>query len=88
MIEIIFFAVVFIEVILGFVSWFHFRDKYYAVLRNIDRKSGRTLIWWGVFLLWFLGNKFWNSRFDKKIKTLARKEGHSHKLHPVHPTHT
>ncbi len=66
-----------IELVFGFLFWFHFQIRYQQTitsLSNVKRYGSTWWLWWGIFLLWFLELfKFWTKRFDNYTVRLAKR---------------
>ncbi len=65
-----------VELVFGFLFWFHFQIRYQQAIASLNNRKSRggAWLWWGVFLLWFLELfKFWTKQFDNYTIRLAKR---------------
>ena len=66
-----------VELVFGFLFWFHFQIRYQQIvtsLSNGKRRGSMWWLWWGIFLLWPMELfKFWTNRFDNYTIRLAKR---------------
>jgi hypothetical protein len=65
-----------VELVFGFLFWFHFQIRYQQIITSLKSGKRRSMwwLWWGIFLLWPMELfRFWTNRFDNYTIQLAKR---------------